>query len=254
MVIAIIAVLVGLLIPSLGLARSRAKSLVCRSNLRQWGLSFHMYAEANSNKFSHGDPALPAGGGWPSWCVPLYPYYRQNRKILLCPETTRHSPRSDIDPAWGGGASSAWRYGPIRRLLGETVASYGLNHWVNSSTDQYLAEERRWRLLVDKEASRVPVLLDCMYGGGNPDAAEGPAASADSHGGVSGGCMMSHFCIDRHRGQINGLFMDWSARPIGLKQLWTLQWHRRFNTRGPWTIEGKVKPEDWPVWMRGFKD
>ncbi len=51
------------------------------------------------------------------------------------------------------------------------------------------------------------------------------------------------------------LFRDWSVRKVGLKELWTLKWDdRRFDTNGPWTMAGGVQPEDWPAWMRGFKD
>jgi hypothetical protein len=48
--------------------------------------------------------------------------------------------------------------------------------------------------------------------------------------------------------------MDWPARKVGLKELWALKWHRQFDTAGPWTKAGGVKPEDWPEWMRHFKD
>jgi hypothetical protein len=33
-----------------------------------------------------------------------------------------------------------------------------------------------------------------------------------------------------------------------------LQWSRQFDTKGPWTKAGGVMPEDWPHWMRRFKD
>jgi len=65
---------------------------------------------------------------------------------------------------------------------------------------------------------------------------------------------MYHFVINRHNGGINILFMDWSARKAGLKELWTLKWHREFDTTNFWTIAGGVKPTDWPEWMRKFKD
>jgi len=61
-------------------------------------------------------------------------------------------------------------------------------------------------------------------------------------------------CINRHDGGINSLLMDWSVRKVGLKELWTLKWHPEYNTQGPWTKAGGVKPEDWPAWMRRFKD
>jgi len=65
---------------------------------------------------------------------------------------------------------------------------------------------------------------------------------------------MEPFCINRHNGHVNGLFLDWSVRKIGLKELWTLEWSRQFDTAGPFTRAGGVQPEAWPKWMRNFKD
>ncbi len=48
--------------------------------------------------------------------------------------------------------------------------------------------------------------------------------------------------------------MDWSVRKVGLKELWTLKWHRQYDTAGPWTKAGGVQGEDWPLWLRRFKD
>jgi len=62
------------------------------------------------------------------------------------------------------------------------------------------------------------------------------------------------FYINRHNGSVNGLFLDWSVRKIGLKELWTLKWNKEFNTAGRWTRAGSVQPERWPEWMRNFKD
>jgi len=65
---------------------------------------------------------------------------------------------------------------------------------------------------------------------------------------------MKHFVLSRHQTGINMLFMDWSVRDVGLKELWTLKWHRKFPTAGPWTTAGGVSPTDWPEWMQKFKD
>ena len=65
---------------------------------------------------------------------------------------------------------------------------------------------------------------------------------------------MLHFCINRHDGFINVTFLDWTVKRVGLKELWTLKWHRNFDTNGPWTKAGGVMPGDWPEWMRNFKD
>ena len=61
-------------------------------------------------------------------------------------------------------------------------------------------------------------------------------------------------CINRHSGGMNMLFMDWSVRKVGLKEPWTLKWHRRYDTANRWTRAGGAMPEDWPEWMRSFRD
>lgn len=48
--------------------------------------------------------------------------------------------------------------------------------------------------------------------------------------------------------------MDWSVRKVGIKELWTLKWTKEFDRAGPWTKAGGVQPENWPQWMRRFRD
>jgi prepilin-type processing-associated H-X9-DG protein len=60
--------------------------------------------------------------------------------------------------------------------------------------------------------------------------------------------------MNRHSGFLNGLFLDWSVKRVGLKELWTMKWHRQFDTNGFWTKAGGAQSSDWPEWMRSFKD
>ncbi len=43
-------------------------------------------------------------------------------------------------------------------------------------------------------------------------------------------------------------------KKAGLKELWTLKWHRKFDTCEIWTVCGGARPDDWPEWMLSFKD
>lgn len=43
--IAVIAILVALLLPALGIARERARRTGCQNNLRQLGIGAHLYAD-----------------------------------------------------------------------------------------------------------------------------------------------------------------------------------------------------------------
>src|SRR5262245_20420295 len=48
-VIAVVAVLAGLLLPGLARAKGKARSTRCSNNLRQWGLALGVYADENED-------------------------------------------------------------------------------------------------------------------------------------------------------------------------------------------------------------
>jgi len=76
-VIAIIALLMAILMPALKKAKMQAKSVVCQSNLKQWGLLFSMYTHENDGYFMTGNIAPPTSP-WTrgAWLLSLKPYYK----------------------------------------------------------------------------------------------------------------------------------------------------------------------------------
>jgi prepilin-type processing-associated H-X9-DG protein len=65
---------------------------------------------------------------------------------------------------------------------------------------------------------------------------------------------MNRVCVDRHNGTLGALFCDWSVRTVGIKELWTLKWHKRFNINGAFTKAGGMDQGSWPQWMRHYKE
>ncbi|GAH55579.1 unnamed protein product, partial [marine sediment metagenome] len=148
-------------------------------------------------------------------------------------------------------------------------ASYGGNCWIYNPRPADIARgdiqnrpvKWNWRTPHVKGANNIPVFADTMWRGGGPFSGEPGTGRFPERGAPpdydgqwdSFNSEMKHFCINRHNGAVNHLFMDWSVRKVGLKELWTLKWHREFNTAGPWTSAGGATQRDWPEWMRDFK-
>lgn len=93
-VIAIIGLLLSILTPSLGRARSTAKRLVCAHNLKQIDLAVSLYLNTNDNTYPCAQDPLPAGywlwmgRGWRSIVEPYLGdnIDANNPSVLFCPQ------------------------------------------------------------------------------------------------------------------------------------------------------------------------
>ncbi|MGD0060614.1 MAG: prepilin-type N-terminal cleavage/methylation domain-containing protein [Verrucomicrobiia bacterium] len=84
-VIAIIGILASMLLPSLGQARNKAKSMACVSNLRELGMAAEMYLDDNDGKICGLYDVFPTWGdtnGPLSWTEELYPYVKTTSVFL----------------------------------------------------------------------------------------------------------------------------------------------------------------------------
>lgn len=92
-VIAIIAVLAGLLLPTLGRAKEAGRATACLSNLRQCGVALQLYVQDNQNRLpvmydkpasTSGDSLSPTNPPLPSPDIVLSNYLG-NVRVLKCP-------------------------------------------------------------------------------------------------------------------------------------------------------------------------
>ncbi|MCP4613130.1 MAG: DUF4190 domain-containing protein [Planctomycetes bacterium] len=249
-VVAVPLSLMIMLIPALNRVKKQARTVACMANLKQWGLICAMYTEENDGYFFSGEGG--DNGRW--WIEPLQPYHHKNKVLLLCPAAVTLYSEGGRNPF------GAWE-------VDDTSGNYGMNGWVCNPQQGklelrgYGPIENYWRTPNVKGAEYIPFFSDSMWCEGWPRQNDKPPPDEDwLIDKVSESEMkiddneMRRFCVNRHEGFTNSLFMDWSVRKVGLKELWKLKWNRTYDTEGPWTMAGKVQPSDWPQWMRNFRD
>jgi len=255
-VIAIIALLLSILLPALRQAKRQTQAAVCRSNLKQWGLIFSLYAFDNEDSF----PQSVAGNGvnaLDAWMLgATLPYY-ENLDMRMCPSTrpVDRPPGSGLQGGtftdWGPFPAESWWYDSF------ATGSYGFNDWcadppANRRTFWGLDCDNAVRKISAESAYIIPVVLDSVYVESAPfenDLAPTDAEHEQDRYNASWNTnAMKFHCIDRHRRGINAVFADMSARHVGIKQLWRLKWHENFN------YAGARPPNAWPDWLQTYKD
>ncbi|HUW18426.1 MAG TPA: type II secretion system protein [Sedimentisphaerales bacterium] len=257
-VIAIIALLRSILVPALSRVKLQAKAAVCRSNLHQWGIIWHMYLDDTEGR----TPKTL------SWWPHMWDYFR-DVKLLVCPNATKpvgaliqgQSERGDKFHA-----AVEWRNaddfdGPQFDLQLQNMVkpngrhfltSYGNNFWFTQDEGNVRGVDlpdgtpKLWgkapgSILGAKYANRVPMVLDSISGGNCPLPSDKPPTyDGEPYPGSTNKNEIRNFCINRHDGYVNVVFLDFSVRRVSLKGLWYIWWHRG------WPIPYELsEPLDW---------
>ena len=242
-----------------GGSRKHAKEIVCRSHLRQWYLAMCEFTDDNDGNFWAGwNGAAITQTEW--WIAALRDYHGDIDRIRCCPTAIDleydivdgaevPGPGYDKQPfrTWG---KSLW----LASITGHIEwGSYGLNAWIEDTNLDYFEQSYWWRNISNiTTPDTVPFLLDGQWVDAWPEPWHAPPPAEDTYWGAT-----SHFVRilqNRHNEAESCAFMDGTIRRVGLKELWTLKWHRQYDTEGPWTLAGGVPPTAWPEWMQDMQD
>ncbi len=266
-VIAIIALLMSVLMPALARVRKQARATLCQARLKQLGTCFSMYAGENDSYFPPGWTHVVSGYPQWYWMEALRACYGGAGDLRLCPMATNIGSESGAGEynsgagattwtAWGyfrgpaGAPSTAWPW-----VIGQDYGSYGWNSFVCNMPDFIGDAETggswdmppsvfNWKRADVKGSGRIPLLgdhkwLDCWPFHGD----EAPEWDGQTWNQCS---QMGRICMNRHDGYVNWVFLDYAVRKVGLKELWKLQWSKKYDTTDT--------PTNWPDWMKGLKE
>ncbi|MHC4325962.1 MAG: type II secretion system protein [Planctomycetota bacterium] len=256
-VIAIIALLMGILMPALRRVKRQAQAVICQTSLKQWGLVFSLYAHDNEDSF----PQSVKGNGVSeedAWILgATLPYYR-DLELRICP-TTKAIDRPP-EAYLRGGTFTAWGPFPASRDGNKwwdsfATGSYGFNEWC---ADPPPGREIFWdtlscdnaiRKTTTKGADNIPLVLDSVYvdtAVRDTDAApSNDEHSRDVYNASWDNNAMKFYSIDRHKGGINGIFVDMHTQHVGIKQLRRFKWHKNFDT---------TLTPSYDSWLDSYKD
>jgi hypothetical protein len=252
--------------------RKRAQAAVCLSNLHKWGQIFQAYTADNDGYFHSREIGTTLGYSrmWPY----VYKPYYDDKMMRFCPTAVDPNNSSGTFGTWNYSVGSYYpTYDPVLLMPGEReydprtgtiqegffTGSYGFNRYVENMKGGVVSTDPAfWRRAGVEGAAQVPVFMDAQflyYWGStdaDPPAYDGDYTSPDMH----------WICINRHTGFVNAVFLDFSARKVGLKELWTLKFNRTTDTCGPWTICGfggdeQACADAWDAaapWMKDFPE
>ena len=268
-VIGIIAVLIGILLPSLRRARQSAQAAQCLSNVRQLNTALVMYMQDNKHRafpYNAADSIL--------WQVMVLPYINKTagrldlttsnpavrasvaqlqirETIYFCP--TARDPVGGSLPTGNDATGTAFNcWGPTRAATGGLMGSYAFNGWLYrhsvpgfddsllissaaGSWDLTRTRDSFWQLPAVGNTASIPTFSDGMWVDGwvkETDTPPAPPATLIT-GDKNSAEHMRRICLRRHGMRVNVVFLDGHAEPVDLKNLWTLQWHRGWQTPTP---------------------
>ncbi len=265
-VIGIIALLISILLPALGKARSAAHSTACLSNLHQLSLGFRQYIDENRGHFMIFDCNNVQGQtpattyNYASWMAGVWPYLNRSfvgfnvgaglygfpsgknftsadtPRVAICPETSMENVNASsfyihgdcYHPSSWGGTSAPFS------------SSYGFNNWFytlnpldpNQTNVPFLDPGATKYTYTNPQtlnnSSNIPVFGDASFY--DQTCWEYDTVNPNPYpGSQTVWTGVGSYCILRHHKNANVAFLDGHASAVPLLKLWTLPWHLNWD-------------------------
>ena len=224
-VISIIAMLLAILMPALGMVKEKARTVVCRSNVRQLGFAAILYTGDNEG-------IMPSLNYERMWLQDITEYLENVDEVRYCP-SAKTKPDPDVrDPYIFGDAKTSWMWDYFKDLYEPEYGSYSINWWLYGKPTSD-ANNKFWKTFDRvKRPQQTPVFGDSKWIDAAPDSGDTCLADYDLGGkATTQGGSMCRFMLNRHRDIIDFVFVDGHAEPVELSELWSLKWNTQFKTK-----------------------
>ncbi|MGE5293457.1 MAG: type II secretion system protein [Solirubrobacterales bacterium] len=234
-VISIISLLMGVLIPTLNMARKHVRAAVCMAALKQWGVCYHLYAQDNDSQL----PVFIGGTVRTTYMESLRPYYANINKMRTCPAATQvaqGNPTGLQAKSFFGYTRNAWQIDVAQaEWMADAdwgIGSFGENSWLRNNQDaggNRLQVEQTWATMNAKNIKDAPFIGDARWNNAWPENTQPvPTAVATEERmcNISNWSQVVCYAMRRHKAGINVCFADGTVRYVQAEDLWTLRWNR----------------------------
>jgi prepilin-type N-terminal cleavage/methylation domain-containing protein len=152
-VISIIAILIGMLLPALGMGKEAARRIGCASQLRQLGQSLVIYATDNHGSYT---PRTDTNR-WPTRLQPNY----QVVALLLCPSDGKDPATGSSDPLW------PYDSAPRSYIINGWNDFFGSDSYTDCMLERNIKVPSETILFGEKEHNSPHFYMDLFEGVGN---------------------------------------------------------------------------------------
>jgi prepilin-type N-terminal cleavage/methylation domain-containing protein/prepilin-type processing-associated H-X9-DG protein len=234
-VIAIIALLLSVIMPALGKAKSQARILVCRTNAKALGTGVILYLEQNDQKMFPYVNSL--------WLLRIQDQLGEMDKIRYCPETVKTNEQRLADYIAGKVTGYA-NYDNESWIWEVTVSSvkyyeqgsYGMNGWLYGDVNTWVPDTLKTAVFTTmndvKVPHKTPLFVDSYWVDSWPQNTNifHPGFRLNKFIWAAGTSdySMERFLPNRHKNErCNMVFFDGHAEMPLMTDLWTLTWHNK---------------------------
>ena len=273
-VISIIALLLSILMPGLQKAKESAKTMMCKTHLRQLAVGLVTYSIDNDNK-SLVTSAKKPDGTWDThlWFSSIAPYMGEDSyyddpesamdggmAVLYCPASKGVDESRAIGggpkPGATGSSKNRWRYHNM-----PAEGNYAINFWVAgmdfdmATSFNYVKPKQLTLSLRDGNArGDAPAIADATWmeaipmdpmqsagtmKQGLPPYDDDPEYIYPNPPNDDMG--MRRYMINRHNMAINMVYVDGHAEKVKLEDLWMQRWNKGFRTQ---KVDVEIARED----------
>ena len=246
-VISIIAMLLAILMPALGKVKEKAKSVVCKTNLRQTAFACRMYSDDYNGKLF-------------SYLNGLYidlimPYMGDQDKARYCPSVIVKDDEP-ITASRRGSAKKPWAWSGTNS--GGELGTYSINGWLYTDVrvgsgwaiEPHYAPQKLLgysSLNQVRQQADTPFFCDSIWVDMWPRSTNAQVDNVPEQGdsdyfslddGSSGNDPATNHIrrsvINRHGDGVNFAFVDGHVDSARLSEMWELSWHRGWVKKYGW--------------------